>query len=110
MALAQSVSVRYPRVAGPIHTILVLAVLGVWAFLGRIIADQMRAAANPHRVRYYLLTLFFEWLLFVFVWWGCGAVARPSSSFWAIGGIPFARYYGMSESLRRSGWSRRASS
>ncbi len=67
MALAQSVSVRYPRVAGPIHTILVLAVLGVWAFLGRIIADQMRAAANPHRVRYYLLTLFFEWLLFVFV-------------------------------------------
>ncbi|MGH9543954.1 MAG: CPBP family glutamic-type intramembrane protease [Terriglobales bacterium] len=67
MALAQSESVRYPRVAGPIHAILVLTILGGWAFLGRIIADQMRAAANPHRLRFYLLTLFFEWLLFVFV-------------------------------------------
>lgn len=66
-ALAQPVSDRYPQVAGPIHTILVLAILGGWAFLGRIIADQMRAAANPHRARFYVLTLFFEWLLFAFV-------------------------------------------
>ena len=66
-ALAQPVSDRYPQVAGPIHTILVLAILGGWAFLARIIADQMRAAANPHRVRFYVLTLFFEWLLFAFV-------------------------------------------
>jgi len=30
-------------------------------------ADQMRAAANPHRIRSYVLTLFFEWLLFILV-------------------------------------------
>jgi len=66
-ALVQSASDRYTKVAGPIHTIFVLAILGVWALLGRIIADQMRAAVNPHHVRFYVLTLFFEWLLFVFV-------------------------------------------
>jgi membrane protease YdiL (CAAX protease family) len=27
----------------------------------------MRAAVNPHRLRFYLFTLFFEWLLFIFV-------------------------------------------
>jgi hypothetical protein len=32
-----------------------------------VMANQMRAAANPHRVRSYVLTIFFEWLVFVFV-------------------------------------------
>jgi membrane protease YdiL (CAAX protease family) len=66
-ALAQSASSRYPRVASPIHTILVLAVLGGWTFGAKILADQMRAAANPNRVRFYLVTLFLEWFFFVFV-------------------------------------------
>ena len=63
-ALAQSASDRYPQAAGPIHTIFVLAILGGWTFWGKILADQLRAAANPNRVRFYLLTLLFEWLLF----------------------------------------------
>jgi membrane protease YdiL (CAAX protease family) len=67
MAETQSASDRYPRAAGPVHTILVLAMLGVWAFLVMVMANQMRAAVNPHRVRSYVLTIFFEWLLFVFV-------------------------------------------
>jgi uncharacterized protein len=67
MALGQSASDPYPQAAGPIHTILVLAILGVWAFLGNMMAGQMRAAVNPHRVRFYLITLVFEWFLFVFV-------------------------------------------
>src|SRR5882762_517261 len=66
-ALAPSESDRYRKAAGPLHTIFLLAILGAWAFLGRIIADQMRAAVNPHRLRFYALTLFFEWLLFIFV-------------------------------------------
>jgi hypothetical protein len=57
--LAQSASDRYPRVAGPIHTILVLAVLGGWTYWGKILADQLSAAANPNRVRFYVATLFF---------------------------------------------------
>ena len=66
-APAPSESDRYRQAAGPLHTIFLLAILGAWAFLGRIIADQMRAAVNPHRLRFYALTLFFEWLLFIFV-------------------------------------------
>jgi membrane protease YdiL (CAAX protease family) len=66
-ALAQSASNRYLQAAGPVHTIVVLAVLGGWAFYGRILADHLSAAANPNRVRFYVLTLFFEWLLFVLV-------------------------------------------
>src|SRR6202162_2568154 len=66
-APAPSASDRYRQAAGPLHTIFLLAILGAWAFLGRIIVDQMGAAVNPHRLRFYALTLFFEWLLFVFV-------------------------------------------
>ncbi len=65
--LPQSASDRYPKAAGPIHTIFVLAVLGAWAFWGKVLADQLRAAANPNRLRLYALTLFFEWCLFVLV-------------------------------------------
>ena len=66
-ALGQSASDRYPQVASPIHTILVLAVLGGWVFWHKISTDQLSVAANPNRVRFYLVTLFFEWLLFVLV-------------------------------------------
>jgi membrane protease YdiL (CAAX protease family) len=66
-ALAQSASDRYPRVAGPVHTIVVLAVLGGWAFLAKTFTDQMSAAANPNRVRIYLATVCLEWIVFVLV-------------------------------------------
>lgn len=65
--LAQVTSGRYSRVAAPIHTMLVLVILGGWSFWGRMAADQMRQAGNPQRVRLYVITLLFEWLLFVFV-------------------------------------------
>ena len=64
---AQSASDRYRQVASPLHTILVLVVLGGWALWHKISADQLSVAANPNRVRFYLLTLFFEWLLFALV-------------------------------------------
>jgi membrane protease YdiL (CAAX protease family) len=66
-ALAQPASNRYPPAAGPIHTIFVLAVLGGWTFYGKILADHLSAAANPNRMRFYVLTLFFEWFLFALV-------------------------------------------
>ena len=66
-ASAQSASGRYPPVASPIHTILVLAALGGWAFWHKISVEQLSVAANPNRVRFYLVTLSFEWLLFVLV-------------------------------------------
>ena len=66
-ALAQSTPDPYPRVASPFHTILVLAGLGVWTFLAKMLADQLSAAANPNRVRVYLITLFVEWFFFFLV-------------------------------------------
>ena len=66
-APAQSASDRYPRAASPIHTILVLAVMGGWTIGHKIFADQLSATANPNRVRYYVVTIFYEWLLFVLV-------------------------------------------
>ena len=66
-APAQSASGRYPRLASPIHTILVLAAIGGWATGHRIFADQLSATANPNRVGFYVVTLLYEWLLFVLV-------------------------------------------
>jgi membrane protease YdiL (CAAX protease family) len=66
-ALAPPASDRYSQIASPIHTILVLAVLGGWAFWHKISTDQLSAAANPNLMRFYAITLFFEWFLFVLV-------------------------------------------
>jgi|SRR5271154_3765862 len=65
-ALAQSAD-RYPQVASPIHTIVVLAALGAWTYWGRVLAAQLSAAVNPNRVHFYVATILFEWLLFVLV-------------------------------------------
>lgn len=44
-----------------------LSALAGWAFWGKILADHLSAAANPNRVRFYAVTLLFEWLLFILV-------------------------------------------
>jgi uncharacterized protein len=66
-ALPQSASDRYPRTAGLTHTILVLAALAGWAIWHKIFADHQSAAANPSHVRFYVVTLGYEWLLFILV-------------------------------------------
>jgi membrane protease YdiL (CAAX protease family) len=71
-ALVESASDRYPQVASPIHTILVLAAIGGWAIWHKIFAGQLSPTANQSRVRFYLVTLFYEWLLFVLVVVGVG--------------------------------------
>jgi uncharacterized protein len=76
-APTQSASDRSPQAAGPIHTIFVLTILGGWTFWGKILADQLRAAANPNRVRFYLLTLLFEWFLFAIVLAGVRRSGAP---------------------------------
>jgi len=66
-APAQSASGGYPRVASSIHLILVLAAIGGWAIAHKIFTDQLSATANPNRVHFYVVTLLYEWLLFVLV-------------------------------------------
>ena len=77
-----SASGRY--VASPIHTISLLLILGVWAFLAWFMAGRVRAAPNPHRVRMYLLTIVSEWLVFAYVVGraahGCIHLTRPGQS------------------------------
>jgi uncharacterized protein len=65
--LTQSESEGYAPAAGPLHTILVLAAIGGWTIWHRIFTNQLSAVANPNRVRFYVVTLFYEWLLFVLV-------------------------------------------
>jgi hypothetical protein len=44
-----------------------LAVMGGWTIGRKIFADRLSATANPNRVRYYVATIFYEWLLLVLV-------------------------------------------
>jgi hypothetical protein len=79
-----SPSDRHPQIASPIHTVLVLAAIGGWAIGHAIFADQLSAAANPSRVRFYVATLFYEWLLFVLV---VAGVRRSGASVVAVFGV-----------------------
>ena len=70
---------RYLPAANPRHTILVVAVLGLSAFLGTILANYMKAGGNSHRIRFYVLALLIEWLWFILVVadvWHSGAPVR----------------------------------
>jgi len=58
---------RYPWVASPVHTILVLAALGGWAVWHKISADHLSAGADGNRVRYYAVTILFEWMVLALV-------------------------------------------
>jgi membrane protease YdiL (CAAX protease family) len=49
------------------HTILVLAVLGGWTFWHKISTDHLNAGDDANRVRYYVVTILFEWLLVALV-------------------------------------------
>src|SRR5262250_44114 len=63
-AQADSALDPYLQIASPIHTILVLAALGGWTIWHKSFA-QLNLTANPNRVRFYVVTILFEWLLFV---------------------------------------------
>ena len=57
----------YARVAHPAHTIVLLAVLVVWAYFGKSRAEHMRDAADVNRVLIYSRTMIFEWLTVGFI-------------------------------------------
>lgn len=59
------------------HMTFVLVLLAAWAFMGRIMMDRMVAGSSPHRIRMYVLTMVFEWLLFAYVVWGVRRHGAP---------------------------------
>ena len=65
--IAPPESERYRRVAAPLHTVLVLAASGAWAWRGFLNAEHFRSAVSPNRIGMYGRTMLFEWLLFGFV-------------------------------------------
>jgi membrane protease YdiL (CAAX protease family) len=80
-APAPTAPARYAGVAGPLHTISVLLILGAWAFVG-----TMDVASSPNHIRLYMFSIFGEWLVFAFV---VAGVRRSSGSIPMILGTPW---------------------
>ncbi len=93
----QSTTDRYTRVAGPLHLIVVLVVLGAWAYLGKMFTDRLSATATPNRVATYLLTIVMEWLVFVVV---VAGVRRSGAPVWLVVG---ERWHSFRQLLRDIG-------
>ena len=53
--------------AGPIHTIFLLVILGVGAVIEWNTLGRLSEMSNVQRFRLYVVTLLFEWFLFVYV-------------------------------------------
>jgi len=53
---------RHERIAHPVHTIVFLAALAVWAYFSKIRADHLRDVGDVNRVFMYTRTMIFEWL------------------------------------------------
>jgi len=66
-ASGQTATERYPQAASWMHTIAVLAVLGAFAVWQKFRMDRLSVAANPNRMRGYLIGICFEWILFAVV-------------------------------------------
>ncbi len=66
-ALPQATPDRYPQVASKLHTILMLVAFIAWTISAKLLADHLRSATNPNRMRLYLITVFVEWLFFALV-------------------------------------------
>lgn len=78
---AQSRAGRQTLVASQIHMILVTAAVGAWAFCFKLLADQLSMARNPNRVRFYLVAILMEWLMFALV---VAGVRRSGASLSAV--------------------------
>jgi membrane protease YdiL (CAAX protease family) len=53
-----------------VHTAIVLLVVAGWALGGKLRADQLRAASDPHRLSLYSSAILAEWLILGLVLWG----------------------------------------
>ena len=84
-------------VARPLHTVVVLCVLAAVVLWGYFLADQMRTSANPNRIRFYLHSLAFEWLLFAVVIAGVRRNGTP------LGAVLGDRWHSLLQVLRDIG-------
>lgn len=64
-------------IAHPIHTLILIAGEGAIVVLAALRGEQMRAAAELHRIRLYERTIISEWLGFAFVLFGVWLAGSP---------------------------------
>jgi len=67
-------------IAGPIHLLIVLAVMAFWAYRGAMDSDVIAHAPNFNRSIFYIITIFFEWLMLGVVLLGVRLHRSPLST------------------------------
>ncbi len=78
----------FESIAGPLHTIFLLLVLGAVAVLGYFSSHRAGAARPPYRLFFYCVTMAWEWLVVGYIYWG---VRRRRKSFRNIAGESWKR-------------------
>jgi membrane protease YdiL (CAAX protease family) len=61
---------RFETVAGALHTVVLLIILAAVTVVGYVSIHRQATVQNPNRVRFYLLTIGWEWLLVGYIYWG----------------------------------------
>jgi membrane protease YdiL (CAAX protease family) len=61
---------RFETVAGALHTVFLLIILAAVTVVGYVSIHRHAAIQNPNRLRFYILTIGWEWLLIGYIYWG----------------------------------------
>ena len=78
-ALAPTSTDRYPRIATPLHTMIVLALVGGWAIQAKILTSNFSGSSYSPRLHIYAMTICMEWFLFAVVLMGVRRSGSPLS-------------------------------
>jgi uncharacterized protein len=70
VAAPQSSDGRFQTVAGPLHTAVLLLILTGISLLGYYSMNRTGTLEVPSRLRFYLPTIIWEWLVFGYIYWG----------------------------------------
>jgi membrane protease YdiL (CAAX protease family) len=66
-------------IASRLHTLIVLAAMTVWSYVGMLSAARLSTELHPHRVRLFLLSMGGEWLMFALILGGVLRARVPLS-------------------------------
>ena len=61
---------RYETIASPLHTVILLLILTGITLLGYFSLNKTGTLEVPSRLRFYLPTMIWEWLVFAYIYWG----------------------------------------
>lgn len=64
-------------IASRLHTLIVIAAVAAWAYVGALTAGQNGSELHPHRIRLYLISIGGEWLMFALILFGVWRAGTP---------------------------------